>query len=258
MNFPMFPAKHGLPAVVTPDDILDYRRRLGRLPAVEPPEAVLFCLQRGLPERLRRRIRLRRAGRLMGDLYLVRKTGGRVAVLTNIGIGAPALVALAEELIAFGAKRLISIVWGGGLQPDLMPGDVVVCERAIRDEGVSHHYLPSQKFIEASVTLVERLARALEERGQPFQVGATWTTDAPYRETLQEVEQYRAEGIRTVEMEIAGLLAVAQARGVEAASVVVVGDSLAGAKWQPAEQVGPVERSLEVVYAAAIDALVQR
>lgn len=258
MNFPLFPAKHDLAAIVTAKDILDFRRRLGRMPAIEPPEAVLFCLQRGLPERLRRRIRLRHAGRLMGDLYLVRRTGGRVAVMTNIGIGAPSLVSLAEELIAFGAQRLVSVVWGGGLQPDLNPGDIVICDRALRDEGVSHHYLPSQKFVAASPVLVERLAGALREQGKPFQTGATWTTDAPYRETVEEVELYRAEGISTVEMEIAGLLALAQARGVDAASVVVVGDSLAGAKWQPPQDVKVIERSLEAVYAAAIDALDQR
>ena len=215
----------------------------------------MICLQRGLPERLRRRIPLRRVARLMGDLYVAKKTRGRVGVLTNIGIGAPSVVSLAEELIALGTRRLISIVWGGALQPGLEPGQVVICQRALRDEGVSHHYLPPAKYVDASSDLMARLAAAMEQRGQPFQLGATWTTDAPYRETREEVQRYQAEGVKTVEMEIAGILALAQARGIEAASVVVVGDSLADLRWQAPADVKPVERALEVVYAAAIDVL---
>ena len=36
------------------------------------------------------------------------------------------------------------------LQPELDTGDVVVCDRAVRDEGVSHHYLPSALWAEPS------------------------------------------------------------------------------------------------------------
>ena len=235
--------------------MIDFRRRVGRMAAIEPLEGVVICLQRGLPERLGRRIPLRKVARLMGDLYLVKKTQGRVAVLTDFGNGSPMVAWMAEDLIALGAKRLVSVVLAGGLQPDLAPGAVVVCDRAIRDEGLSHHYLPAEKFIGASPALVARLGSALTKHGLSFQTGTTWTTDAPYRETAEEVRQYQEEGIKTVEMEIAALYTVAQVRGVEAAAAVVVVDSLAGAVWQPPEQVKPVERPLETVYAAAIDAL---
>ncbi|XYD11654.1 hypothetical protein R1A27_14385 [Methylobacterium sp. NMS12] len=43
--------------------------------------------------------------------------------------------------------------------------------------------------------------------------GATWTTDAPYRETEQAIGAARAQGILAVEMEAAALYAFAQARG---------------------------------------------
>lgn len=257
MSFPNYSDKYKSVSLLDPKAMVAYRRRLGRLPKIDPPEGVLFCLQRGLPERMRWQFPLRHAGRLMGDLYLVKRTRGRVAVLTNFGIGAPLVTALAEELIAFGVKRLISMAWGGGLQPDLKPGDIVICDSAIRDEGVSHHYLPPAKYVRASPALVDRLGAALKSRGLRYQAGATWTTDAPYRETLEEVRQYQAEGIKTVEMEVAALLALGQVRMVETAGVVVVGDSLADLHWQAPDDVKPIERALEKVYEASIEALSQ-
>ena len=44
--------------------------------------------------------------------------------------------------------------------------------------------------------------------GRPFVTPGilpTWTTDAPYRETVEEITRYRGEGILTVEMEAAAL-----------------------------------------------------
>ena len=42
--------------------------------------------------------------------------------------------------------------------------------------------------------------------------GATWTTDAPFRETDQAIEAMRARGLLAVEMENAALYAFSQAR----------------------------------------------
>ncbi|HXF84379.1 MAG TPA: nucleoside phosphorylase [Anaerolineales bacterium] len=255
MSFPNYPEKHQLDSLLSGNEMIEFRNRLGRLPKIEPPEALLLCLHRGLPERMRWRIPIRYVGRMMGDLYLVKKTNRRVAVLTNFGIGAPVVTALAEEFIAWGVRQIVSISWGGGISAELQAGDIVICGRALRDEGTSHHYLPSGKYVEASQRLVNRLSEALQARNVPFHIGTTWTTDAPYRETREEVKQYQSEGIKTVEMEIAALYALGQVRRVEAASIVVVGDSLAKLRWQAPADVRPIERSLEMVYRAAIDAL---
>ena len=122
MSYPNVPDKHRFKGIVEPADMLDHRRRGGRLGRIDPPSGVVICLQRGLPERLRWRVGIRRLGRLMGDLYGVRGTGGRVGVLTNFGLGAPIVAAQAEELIALGARRLVSLALCGGIQPDLPAG----------------------------------------------------------------------------------------------------------------------------------------
>ena len=255
MNFPNFPGKTDCQAVLTAQDIVDYRRRTGRLARVPQLDGVLLCLERGLPRRLRWKIPIEEIAKLNGNLYGVRKTRNKVAVIANFGAGSPMVVSLAEEFIAMGAKRLILVTGGGALQPELSAGDIVVCSQALRDEGASYHYLPPARYVPSDGQLADRLMVAIQARGKPCTRGATWTTDAGFRETVEEVQQYQSEGVKTVEMESAGLFAVCQARGVAAVSAIVVMDSLAQMRWQPPEKVDTIQRSLETVYTAAIDVL---
>lgn len=255
MSYPGVEDKHRFEGIVHPREMLAHRRRGGRLPEIPPPRAAIVCLQRGLPERMRRRIRLRRLGRLMGDLYGVRSTQGRVVVLTDFGLGAPIVAAQVEELIALGATRIVSIALAGGIQPDVAAGTVIVASSAVRDEGTSHHYLPPGRDVDADPDLVEALRASLERRGREPRVGRVWSTDAPYRETREEVARYQAEGVLAVDMEVAALLAVAKVRGARAAGVLVAGDSLADGLWRPPERLDGMERALEDVYRAAIEVL---
>ena len=86
--------------------------------------------------------------------------------------------------------------------------------------------------------------------------GTTWTTDAPYRETMKEIQQYQTEGVITVEMESSALFAIGQAHEIQTAALLVVGDSLANMRWEAPNDLDIVERSLEHAYSAAIAALV--
>jgi uridine phosphorylase len=245
-------------AVMDPADMLAHRRRSRRAPDVPALEAAVLCLRPGLPERRRLRwwqVRLRRAGRLLGPLYTVSSSAGRVGVLTSFGMGAPVMAAEAEELIALGAKRLIAFGPAGGLQPDLASGTVVVVEGAVRDEGTSRHYLPPPEEACADPALSGRLANALAARGINVRSGMVWTTDAPFRETVADVARYRDRGVLAVDMESAALFAVAAYRKVSAAAALVVGDSLAGDRWQPPASAAPLDASLLAVYRAAIEVL---
>ena len=255
MNFPNFDHKHDRKSLLNAEDIVAYRRRLGRYPDIPDLRGVLLCLERGLPHRMRWKIPVKNVGSMNGDLYGVKKTRNRVAVMTGFGGGSPMVAELAEEFAVMGAKQLVLMTWGGALQPDLKAGDIVVCDRAIRDDGASHHYLPAEKYISANNELVGCLVEAIRSRGAECTVGTTWTTDAPYRETLDEVRQYQSERVKTVEMESSGLFTIGQTRGVATASIVVVMDSLASYFWTVPERLDPISRSLEIVYAAAIDVL---
>lgn len=255
ISFPNFPDKHSAESLLKAEDIVAYRSRLGRAPRLNSPQGALFCLERGLPRRMHRRVPVRQAGSMNADLHETRKTARPVMILTNFGGGAPIVAELAEEVIVMGVKKMVLMTWGGALQPDLSPGDIVVCERAVRDDGTSHHYLPPEKYIDADKNLVEELREAVQQRGRQSTTGTSWTTDAPYRETLAEVRQYQQEGVKTVEMESSGLFTIGRVRGIPTASVVVVMDSLASLKWKVPERLEEIQRSLEVVYEASLDVL---
>jgi uridine phosphorylase len=196
---------------------------------------------------------VKKFGGFLGDFFLLQATQNRIGVAGNFGIGAPAAAVLVEELAAFGVRRFLSIGLAGGLQPDLRSGDVVVCDRAIRDEGTSYHYLPPSRFADASQAMVTRLTRAFSARGIAHTVGASWTTDAPYRETRREVECYRQAGVKTVDMEAAALFAVGQYLQVEVAAAFVISDTLTDLRWQPA--VNGQAYNLQLVLDTAIQAL---
>lgn len=257
MSFPVHPDKFDSDPVLSAADIVSYRARLGRTPNLHAAKGALFCLERGLPRRLRWRIPVRKAGSMNATLHETQKTKNPVAILTDFGGGAPIVAELAEELVAMGMQKLVLLTWGGALQPDLKPGDIIVCERAVRDDGVSQHYLPPGKFVDADASLVSKLTAAIRSRGAACTTGATWTTDAPFRETRLEVARYQSEGIKVVEMESSGLFTIGQVRGVAAASLVVVMDSLASLTWTVPDRLEPILRSLETAYAAALDVLAE-
>jgi len=130
-------------------------------------------------------------------------------------------------LIAGGCRHPIGYSSAGVIGNQMDPPFMMVPDRAVRDEGTSYHYLPPAPWVEASGPLPTILTRHAERCGLPVCRGTTWSTDAPYRETTSQIAQHRAAGVRTVEMEAAALMALAQVREVEIASLLHVTNTMA-------------------------------
>lgn len=173
---------------------------------------------------------------------------GDIGVLGLRGVGAPHAVIYLEELIACGAKEFINMGTCGGL---IKPG-VFICSKAVRDEGTSHHYLPSEKWAFPDVGLSQRLAESFRQNGLDFTLAPGWTTDAPYRETRTEIANYRVEGVATVDMEASALFSVAKFRGVKIASAFAVSDIL-GEKWDPQFHKLDLKLALRKILDCAVD-----
>lgn len=255
MAFPNHKGKHSRPALFSPRDFLNYLKEVGRYPDFKPPRAMILCYQNSLMEYVLKHHKVTRAPGLCREMYLLDETGGRVAIAGNFGIGAPAAVATFEELIAFGVKRFVSVGTAGALLKGVNAGDLMVCERAIRDEGTSHHYLKPSKYAYPSPRMTEAIKAALKAGGREFFCGTTWTIDAVYRETAAEVKRYQREGVATVEMEASALFAAARTRGAEIGAMFTISDSLADLKWKPKFHHERTERGLEALYGAALRAL---
>jgi uridine phosphorylase len=255
-SYPNFAGKHAEEALFTAADFTAYLRRVGALGDDPVPAGVVICYQRSLYDHVLRTEGLPgQAARRRGLTLALPSTGGRVGLLGQFGIGAPAATTALEQLAALGTSAVISIGTAGSLQHDLEPGDFVLCEAAIRDEGVSHHYLPPARLATAPAPMSAALGAAMSQSGLRFRTGVSWTIDTPYRETVAETRHYQAEGVLCVEMEAAALFAVAQVRGLQLASAFVISDSLADLVWNPGFHDPQVEAGLVELYQAAVTAL---
>ncbi len=78
-----------------------------------------------------------------------------------------------------------------------------------------------------------------------FQYVDVWSTDAIYRETRQKIADYAQRGIAAVEMETASLYAVCQAKGLKAASFLVVSDLVNKGTWQSGFHTRPFKEAVK-------------
>lgn len=164
-------------------------------------------------------------------LYVLEAGEGRRVAVFCPGVGAPLAASLFEDAVAHGCSNFVACGGAGALVPGLALGHVVVPDAAVRDEGTSYHYLPPSREVAADPDAVATAVSVLERHGVPHIVGKTWSTDAPYRETVARIARRRAEGCVTVEMEAAAFMAVARHRGVRFAQYLYAGDDLSGEAW---------------------------
>jgi uridine phosphorylase len=249
--FPNFGAKHSGTPLITPGMFLEGQAEDSGLIV---PECVIMGYS---PTRLKPLL-LERGFELVSGypppwrtMWLQRDvTSHAVGVVGDFGIGAPAAAMVMEELAYLGVRRIISLGMTGALSPELAFGDIALCTSAIRDEGVSHHYLPSQRFSYPTKQLTDELRGSLIATRTPFVAGPSWTIDAIYRETREEAEHYLEQGVTTVEMEAAALFSVATVLNIEVASLFTVSDHLLG---QPTWQKAPDKVHLLEGFARILD-----
>ncbi len=165
------------------------------------------------------------------DIALYSSKALKNTIIVKLCIGAPLTAATADEFWAMGVKEFLILGTAGGIRKGLEVGDIVLCTKALRDEGVSHHYLRNSKYVEADDKLTHSLEKAMNKSGLKFMKGSTWTIDAPYMESIEEVENYSNEGVFTVEMEAAALFAVAKRRKLRAAAAFSISDTLTNGAW---------------------------
>ena len=205
--------EHGQPSVFQPANMLREARRQKGLPDVAVPAVCILDPDGDLVRQLRARGRARRhPGWACYHTELVEVEHGGVHLgIVGCAVGAPFAVLVGEELFASGCDLLLSMTSAGQITASGPTPYFVVIERALRDEGTSYHYLPPAEFAHADPGLVELALAACARTDAVVHRGATWTTDAPFRETRAAIDAARARGLLAVEMEAAALYAFARA-----------------------------------------------
>jgi uridine phosphorylase len=207
---------HAAPSVLRPEALLREARRQKSLPITSVPQVCVLDPDGDIVRRLKRIGASRphegwacyHSELLTFDL----DEFGEVGVI-GCAVGASFAVLVAEQLFASGCKFLVSVTSAGQITGHGPTPYFVLIDRALRDEGTSYHYLPPSIFAAApEPELLVRIEHAISQlEGIVVHRGASWTTDAPYRETEAAIDAARAHGVLAVEMEAAALFAFATA-----------------------------------------------
>ena len=163
-------------------------------------------------------------------VYETRCNDKRICLVIGC-LGAAGAAYELEQLIALGCKKFIVCGGAGVLQKDISVGHIILPCSAIRDEGLSYHYIKPAREITYGCETIKKIELQLLQENIPYIKGKTWTTDAIFRETEDKIDLRISEGCLTVEMEASALLAVSQFRKVELGQLFYGGDDVSGFTW---------------------------
>lgn len=167
---------------------------------------------------------------------------GRRILAISTGMGGASTAICVEELADLGFTDLIRIGSCGALQSHLSLGQLVLCDRAVCDDGTSQTYTnylryaaeelnhtplltaaPSIQYAYADPSLLHTCEKAAQELGISYAAGPTRCHDALYQRTKPMLDEfYSAQGIFASDMETAALFAVGALRGIRTASILNV------------------------------------
>lgn len=252
---PIFTHKdHLLPSVFTPENLLREARRQKSIPEGSIPRVCILDPDGDIVQNL---ITSGRAklnpywACYHTHMYNFTYEGIEFGVVGN-AVGASFAVLVAEEMFACGCELLISMTSAGQIVSKGTPPYFVLIEKALRDEGTSYHYLPPSQFSNINPKLLESLRGVFEKSQPPIIPGATWTTDAPFRETEAAIGNCRSQGILGVEMEAAALYAFAQAKNKPVICFAHITNQMGNFEndFEKGEAQGSLD-AIEVIYKAA-------
>ena len=157
------------------------------------------------------------------DIFVGRWHGKPVAYCC--AYGAPRAVEVAHLFGSLGARLAVQIGSCGGLQGGLAPGDVVVPDEAVCEEGIARIYGAGDS-VESTALWSDRARSLLEGRGQVAHGGTHLTWYSIFAQNGGMVESWHDAGYVSVDMETATTFSVAQHFGMSAVSMLVVWDEL--------------------------------
>ncbi|MDQ0221549.1 nucleoside phosphorylase [Streptococcus moroccensis] len=153
--------------------------------------------------------------------------------LFNSVVGAPACVAILEDLAAMGMETLVLFGTCGVLEESIKETSIIVPTMAIRDEGTSFHYAPLSDEILVNQHTQEQFLAFLKEKGISYTTGKVWTTDGIYRETIGKLNHCKDLGAICVDMEASAVAAWADFRQINVCHFFYAADHLSEEAWNP-------------------------
>ena len=188
--------------------------------------------------------------------------GVKVSV-TSTGIGGPSAAIALEELVKIGAKTFIRVGTCGGIDVDVVSGDIVIATGGVRMEGTSKEYAPVEFPAVANIDVVNALNSAVKNLGYKSHTGIVQCKDSFYGqhspsimpvsyELTNKWEAWKRLGCLASEMESAALFVVASFLKVKIGSVFL---TVANQEREKLGLNNPVVHDTDKAIKTAIEAL---
>ncbi len=163
--------------------------------------------------------------------------GTPISVMAH-GMGIPSVSIYCTELMReYGVKRLIRVGSCGTVNPKTKLRDIIIAMGACTDSGVNRMRFGGYDYAAiASFTLLTNAVQCARQQKVRFHVGNIFSADLFYtvdEAMLDTMEKYNILGL---EMEAAGMYALAAEHGVDALAICTVSDDLRSGAALTAEE----------------------
>lgn len=163
-------------------------------------------------------------------LTMTGKYKDRHITATSTGMGCPSTAIAVEELVRVGVTSFIRVGSSAGLQSGVKPGDLLVSEGALRNDGTTaayaHHGFPAVPDLRIATTLADVARELTAGIDSAVYSGINASDDAFYAETPEWIAELNRLGVLNVEMESSALYVVARLRGVRAGMICSTSSNL--------------------------------
>ena len=183
-----------------------------------------------------------------------------VAVVSH-GVGAAGAAICFEELCQAGVQRIIRAGTAGGLQRQILDGNLVNVIGAVRDEGVSPRIVPTSYPAIPAIEIVRDIESASEGQDSVHK-GIVLSTDLfyPHKILGSNMKLWQESGVVAVEMECSILFVIASLYGIKSGAILAIdGNPLAKndeemSDYNPYRSV--VKETVDIALKIALDALI--
>ena len=187
--------------------------------------------------------------------------GVKVSV-TSTGIGGPSAAIAINELAKCGAHTFLRVGTCGGMQENVMSGDIVIASGAVRMEGTSREFAPLEYPAVPDFAALSSLVQSAKNQNIPFHTGVVQCKDSFFGQHEPEVMPVSYElcnkwdawvkmGCLASEMESAALfIAGAYLKVRVGACFLVVANQERAKKGLPNPQVHDTELAIKTVVGA--------
>ncbi len=167
--------------------------------------------------------------------------GAKISVVSS-GSGAPeAELALMEIMKYTKANTFVRVGGAGSWHEDVHPGDVVIANGAVRDDGMTQAYICPQFPAVANQEVLTALMQAANDLGCPYHVGVIRSADSDFcgwgkpgidgymqPEHTQIIDYYNRAGVLCADRESSASIFLPQLFGRRGGAIVSIGDNVVG------------------------------